>query len=118
MSSVAPAGNLPALRTYAARSIACGLARLPGCVGGIVFSILWDDASLDELVRGPGFLEALGPGGIHVSMSTVTPDAARKAAASTVANTAGPEGLAALRRVSAGDADAEVRRIATLALAS
>lgn len=49
--------------------------------GGVVFSILWDDASLDELVRAPGFLDALGPGGLHVSMTTVTPDAARAAAA-------------------------------------
>jgi 3-hydroxyisobutyrate dehydrogenase-like beta-hydroxyacid dehydrogenase len=45
--------------------------------GGVVFTILWDDASLEETVRGEGFLEALGPGGVHVSMTTVTPQTAR-----------------------------------------
>ena len=45
--------------------------------GGIVFTILWDDASLDEVVRSDGFLDALGEGGTHVSMTTVTPDTAR-----------------------------------------
>jgi 3-hydroxyisobutyrate dehydrogenase-like beta-hydroxyacid dehydrogenase len=49
--------------------------------GGVVFTILRDDASLEEMVRSPGFLEALGPGGVHVSMTTVTPSAARKMAA-------------------------------------
>jgi 3-hydroxyisobutyrate dehydrogenase-like beta-hydroxyacid dehydrogenase len=49
--------------------------------GGVVFTILWDDASLEQMVQSPGFLEALGPGGVHVSMTTVTPDAARKLAA-------------------------------------
>ena len=49
--------------------------------GGIVVTILWDDASLDEMVKSPGFLDALGPGGVHVSMTTVTPSAAKKAAA-------------------------------------
>jgi 3-hydroxyisobutyrate dehydrogenase-like beta-hydroxyacid dehydrogenase len=49
--------------------------------GGVVFTILWDDASLEEMVRSPGFLEALGPNGVHVSMTTVTPSAARKMAA-------------------------------------
>lgn len=49
--------------------------------GGVVFTILWDDDSLEEMVRSPGFLDALGPGGVHVSMTTVTPSAARKMAA-------------------------------------
>jgi 3-hydroxyisobutyrate dehydrogenase-like beta-hydroxyacid dehydrogenase len=49
--------------------------------GGVVFSILWDDASLEEMVRSPGFLDALGPGGLHISMTTVTPSAARRMAA-------------------------------------
>jgi 3-hydroxyisobutyrate dehydrogenase-like beta-hydroxyacid dehydrogenase len=49
--------------------------------GGVVFTILWDDASLEEMVRSPGFLEALGPGGVHVSMTTVTPSAAQTMAA-------------------------------------
>ena len=49
--------------------------------GGVVFTILWDDASLEEVVKSPGWLEALGPGGVHVSMTTVTPSAARSLAA-------------------------------------
>ena len=49
--------------------------------GGVVLSILWDDASLEELVQSDGFLSALGPGGVHVSMTTVTPDTAKKLAA-------------------------------------
>jgi 3-hydroxyisobutyrate dehydrogenase-like beta-hydroxyacid dehydrogenase len=49
--------------------------------GGVVFTILWDDSSLEEIVQSEGFLEALGPGGIHVSMTTVTPETAQKVAA-------------------------------------
>ncbi|HEY4245138.1 MAG TPA: NAD(P)-binding domain-containing protein [Kofleriaceae bacterium] len=45
--------------------------------GGVVMSILWDDASIEELVRSPGFLDAIGPGGVHVSMTTVTPQCVR-----------------------------------------
>jgi len=59
------------------------LARAPSEAitrGGVVVTILWDDASLEEMVRSPGFLEALGPGGVHVSMTTVTPSAARNVA--------------------------------------
>jgi 3-hydroxyisobutyrate dehydrogenase-like beta-hydroxyacid dehydrogenase len=48
--------------------------------GGIVLTILWDDASLEETVASPGFLEALGDG-IHVSMTTVTPETSRRLAA-------------------------------------
>src|ERR1700722_10821458 len=48
--------------------------------GGVVFTILWDDASLDEVVRSEGFLDKLGPGGVHVSMTTVTPETARRLA--------------------------------------
>ena len=47
--------------------------------GGVVLTILWDDASLEELVT-PEFLAALGPRGVHVSMTTVTPATARKLA--------------------------------------
>ena len=45
--------------------------------GGIVVTLLWDDASVEEVVRSQGFLAQLGDGGIHVSMSTITPDGAR-----------------------------------------
>jgi 3-hydroxyisobutyrate dehydrogenase-like beta-hydroxyacid dehydrogenase len=58
-----------------ASSPAAAIAR-----GGVVFTILWDDTSLAEMVTAE-FLEALGPGGVHVSMTTVTPEMARKMAA-------------------------------------
>lgn len=48
--------------------------------GGIVVTILWDDASVESIVTSDGFLEQLGPGGIHISMSTVSPDTSRKLA--------------------------------------
>lgn len=41
--------------------------------GGIVFSILSDDAAVKSAC-GDALMKALGPGGIHVSMSTVSPD--------------------------------------------
>jgi len=49
--------------------------------GGVVFTILWDDSSLEEIVRSEGFLDALGTGGVHVSMTTVMPETARQLAA-------------------------------------
>jgi 3-hydroxyisobutyrate dehydrogenase-like beta-hydroxyacid dehydrogenase len=49
--------------------------------GGIVATVLWDDAALESVVTSDGFLERLGPGGIHVSMSTVLPETARRLAA-------------------------------------
>lgn len=49
--------------------------------GGVIFTILWDDASLEELVASSGLVDKLGPGGVHVSMTTVTPETARKVAA-------------------------------------
>ena len=49
--------------------------------GGIVVSLLWDDASVEEIVGSPGFLDALGPGGVHLAMSTILPETARKMAA-------------------------------------
>jgi 3-hydroxyisobutyrate dehydrogenase-like beta-hydroxyacid dehydrogenase len=48
--------------------------------GGVVFTILWDDSSLEEVVASGGFLDKLGPGGVHVSMTTVTPATAQKVA--------------------------------------
>ena len=48
--------------------------------GGVVVSVLWDDASLDEVVTRDGFLERLGPGGVHLSMTTVSPETARRVA--------------------------------------
>jgi 3-hydroxyisobutyrate dehydrogenase-like beta-hydroxyacid dehydrogenase/ribosomal protein S18 acetylase RimI-like enzyme len=49
--------------------------------GGIVVSVLWDDAALESVVTSEGFLERLGPGGVHISMSTVLPETARQLAA-------------------------------------
>lgn len=46
--------------------------------GGIVFTMVTDDHALTEVVTGPnGFAERLGPRGVHVSMSTVSPATAR-----------------------------------------
>jgi 3-hydroxyisobutyrate dehydrogenase-like beta-hydroxyacid dehydrogenase len=46
--------------------------------GGIVFSILSDDDAVRSVTVGNAeFLRRLGPGGIHVSMSTISPATAR-----------------------------------------
>jgi 3-hydroxyisobutyrate dehydrogenase-like beta-hydroxyacid dehydrogenase len=49
--------------------------------GGIVATIVWDDAALESVVMSDGFLEQLGPDGIHLSMSTVLPETSKKLAA-------------------------------------
>jgi 3-hydroxyisobutyrate dehydrogenase-like beta-hydroxyacid dehydrogenase len=47
--------------------------------GGIVFSIVADDRALKEICLGsPSLAEKLGPGGVHVSMSTIAPATAKK----------------------------------------
>ena len=47
--------------------------------GGIVVTMLTNDAAVEEVATGEnGFLEALGQGGVHVSMSTIAPDTARR----------------------------------------
>jgi 3-hydroxyisobutyrate dehydrogenase-like beta-hydroxyacid dehydrogenase len=49
--------------------------------GGIVFTMVADDRALDELCLSPGsFVETLGPGGIHISLSTIAPATARRLA--------------------------------------
>jgi 3-hydroxyisobutyrate dehydrogenase-like beta-hydroxyacid dehydrogenase len=48
--------------------------------GGIVVSLLWDDASVESVVNSDDFLARLGPGGVHVSMSTLSPAGSRKLA--------------------------------------
>lgn len=50
--------------------------------GGIVVTLLWDDASVEATVASEDFLPRLGQGGVHVSMSTVSPDASRRLARS------------------------------------
>ena len=49
--------------------------------GGIVASIVWDDAALESIVNSEDFLERLGPDGVHISMSTVLPETSRRLAA-------------------------------------
>ena len=49
--------------------------------GGIVITMLTDDQAVEEVTSGPhGFGPRLGSGGIHLSMSTISPDTARKLA--------------------------------------
>lgn len=81
-----------ALRVYnrtaskAATLVAKGatLAKNPADVaapGGIVFTMVADDRAIDELCLSPGsFVEKLGPGGIHISLSTIAPATARRLA--------------------------------------
>lgn len=50
--------------------------------GGAVVTMLTNDAALEEVTLGAdGLVGALGPGGVHVSMSTIAPDTARRLAA-------------------------------------
>ncbi len=50
--------------------------------GGVVLTMLSNDAVLEEAVLGAGgFADALGEGGLHISMSTVSPVTSRKLAA-------------------------------------
>lgn len=49
--------------------------------GGVVGTLLWDDNSVEEVVHSTGFLEKLGPGGIHIGMTTNSPDVAHRLAA-------------------------------------
>jgi 3-hydroxyisobutyrate dehydrogenase-like beta-hydroxyacid dehydrogenase len=46
--------------------------------GGVVLSMLADDHAVEDVSLPPGsFVERLGPGGVHVSISTISPAAAR-----------------------------------------
>jgi 3-hydroxyisobutyrate dehydrogenase-like beta-hydroxyacid dehydrogenase len=49
--------------------------------GGVVITLVWDDAAVLGIVQSAGFLERLGAGGVHVSMSTILPETAQKLAA-------------------------------------
>lgn len=49
--------------------------------GGIAITMLADDAALEQVTLGEdGILKRLGPGGVHISMSTVSPAIARRMA--------------------------------------
>jgi len=50
--------------------------------GGIVLTMLADDRAVEELCLGPGsFVEKLGVGGVHISLSTIGPVTARRLSA-------------------------------------
>ena len=49
--------------------------------GGMVVTVVSNDKALEEVVMSEGFLTRLGAGGIHLSMSTVSPALARKLSA-------------------------------------
>lgn len=50
--------------------------------GGVAVSLLSNDAVLEQAVLGEGgFIDSLGEGGLHISMSTVSPAISRKLAA-------------------------------------
>jgi 3-hydroxyisobutyrate dehydrogenase-like beta-hydroxyacid dehydrogenase len=52
-----------------------------GVPGGAVLTMVADDHAVEELSFAPGsFVERLGPGGLHVSISTIAPVTARKLA--------------------------------------
>ena len=57
-------------------------ARSPGeaaAAAGVVITFLADDAALEEVALAPGGIAArLGPGGVHLSMSTIAPETARR----------------------------------------
>ncbi len=62
----------------AVATVSPGEAAAPG---GVVMTMLADDAAVESMVMGEGGLAArLAPGGIHVSMSTIAPATARRLA--------------------------------------
>lgn len=49
--------------------------------GGIVFTMVADDRALDELCSAqPSFVEKLGRGGVHISLSTIAPSTSKRLA--------------------------------------
>jgi 3-hydroxyisobutyrate dehydrogenase-like beta-hydroxyacid dehydrogenase len=65
--------------------VAAGATRVerPGdaaVAGGVVITMLADDAALEQVTLGGGLAERLGRGGIHISMSTVAPATTRRLA--------------------------------------
>lgn len=48
--------------------------------GGVVISIVWDDAALESVTMSEDFLAQLAPGGIHIAMSTVSPETSKRLA--------------------------------------
>lgn len=74
--SPGPAEALARDGAQAAESPAAAVAS-----GGIAVTMLSNDAALEAVTLGPeGFVEKLGQGGLHVSMSTVSPETSRRLA--------------------------------------
>jgi 3-hydroxyisobutyrate dehydrogenase-like beta-hydroxyacid dehydrogenase len=48
--------------------------------GGVIVTMLSDDRTLEEVVRAGDLAQRLGEGGIHLSMSTISPETARRLA--------------------------------------
>jgi 3-hydroxyisobutyrate dehydrogenase-like beta-hydroxyacid dehydrogenase len=44
-------------------------------------TILWGEASVESIVTSDGFVEQLGRGGLHLAMSTISPEMTKKLAA-------------------------------------
>src|SRR5437764_3876864 len=64
----------------------CGSPREVAEQGDIVFSMVANTAALEAVTKGPdGIHEGLGPGRVHVDMSTVAPAATRALAAGAAA---------------------------------
>lgn len=113
-----PAKAESLLAKGARRAATPGDACMPG---GMVLSIVADDAALEAVTLGPDGLAArLGPGGLHVSMSTIAPATARRMAEAHAAHGSSylaapvfgrPDAAAAgkLRIVCSGAAEAKAR---------
>jgi 3-hydroxyisobutyrate dehydrogenase-like beta-hydroxyacid dehydrogenase len=49
--------------------------------GGVVLTMVSDDAAVESIsMQTPSFVEKLGPGGVHISVSTISPATARRLA--------------------------------------
>src|ERR1700738_2493077 len=46
--------------------------------GGVIVTMLSDDRTLEEVARAGDLAQRLGEGGIHLSMSTISPETARR----------------------------------------
>jgi hypothetical protein len=72
--------------------------------GGMVISMVANDQALQEIVESQGFLDHLGLGSIHLSMSTVSPETYRRSLHtfmhSTAASTSQPPSSDDLKQLS------------------
>src|SRR5579884_2137259 len=73
-----PGASMLLLRLNAQAAIANSIADAVQ-PGGVVLSMVPDDAALLNIaLRQDGILNRLGSGGIHISLSTISPDLARQ----------------------------------------